>query len=81
MTNILNTKWDVYYTTMEQSPLQKAKTKYYYKNKENISATYKSYYEQNKEEILRKKMERYSRNQSQRTANEFAQLLAEWIMC
>ena len=67
---------------MEQTPLQKAKAKYYHKNKESISASYKSYYEQHKEEILRKRRERYARNQSQRTANEFAQLLADqWIMC
>ena len=62
---------------MEQTNSQKAKARYYSKNKESISATYKSYYEKNKEEILRKRRERYARNQPQRTANELAQLFAE----
>jgi hypothetical protein len=62
---------------MEQTSEQKAKAKYYLKNRDNISASSKSYYQQNKEEILRKKRERYSEKSSQRLLNEFAQTLED----
>ena len=62
---------------MEQTNSQKAQSRYYSKNKDVISTSYKSYYEKNKEEILRKRRERYARNQPQRTANELAQLFVE----
>ena len=61
--------------------LQKAKSKYYFKNKATISAAYKVYYEQNKEEISRKRREKTIRKRAERTTTEFAQLLTEWIMC
>ena len=53
-------------TVSQLTPLQKAKAKYYLKNKETISTAYKTYYEANKQEIARKRRERYARNKEAR---------------
>ena len=49
-------------TIQQLTPTQKAKAKYYLKNKRTISTAYKTYYEANKQEIARKRKERYDRN-------------------
>ena len=55
--------------------MQKAKSKYYFKNKAVISDAYKVYYQKNKEEISKKRREKSMLKRTQRTANELAQLL------
>jgi hypothetical protein len=55
--------------------IQKAKSKYYFKNKAVISDAYKVYYQKNKEEISKKRREKSMLKRTQRTANELAQLL------
>jgi hypothetical protein len=55
--------------------MQKAKSKYYFKNKAVISDAYKVYYQKNKEEISKKRKEKSALKRTQRTANELAQLL------
>ena len=55
--------------------MQKAKSKYYFKNKSVISDAYKVYYQKNKEEISKKRREKSMLKRTQRTANELAQLL------
>ena len=55
--------------------MQKAKSKYYFKNKAVISGAYKVYYQQHKEEISRKRKDKSALKRTQRTANELAQLL------
>ena len=54
--------------------MQKAKSKYYFKNKAVISDAYKVYYQKNKEEISKKRREKSMLKRTQRTANELAQL-------
>jgi hypothetical protein len=62
-------------TTPQLTPLQKAKAKYYLKNKETISTAYKTYYETNKDDIARKRRERYARNKEERTRSKLAELI------
>ncbi len=55
--------------------LQKAKSKYYFKNKEAISSAYKVYYQQNKEEIARKRREKNIRTRAERTRSNLTELV------
>jgi hypothetical protein len=46
------------------TPLQRAKQKYYFKNKATISANYKIYYQENKEHLTAKRKQTYHANKN-----------------
>ena len=49
------------HNTPVQTALQKAKSKYYYKNKESISEAYKIYYQSNRLKISSQRRESYAK--------------------
>ena len=62
-------------TAPQLTPAQRAKSRYYFKNRDAISSNNKNYYQQNKQQILHQRRERHVATRAQRTEDELVQIL------